>query len=97
MSEVKHYALFDEQLGGYKAKYVSHNKEELIGEAASRAFELSQGDEEPCPEGLSNQEIIDRYGYVIHEVTPNDYRIIERSEGVGLFTTVYGVAEGSRF
>lgn len=84
----KFYALFDLQINGYKAGIASTNYKDVLERGANRAFEISQGDEEPCPKGLSSEEILDMYGYEVREVTERDYETILNSEEYGLLTSV---------
>lgn len=83
-----YYALYDNQLGGFKAGMVGTTPEEVKEMGAARAYDLSQSDEEPCPEDLSHQDILDQYGYDVRVVSKELYHRIQTSSDVGLLTTV---------
>lgn len=84
----KYYALYDLQISGYKASIASTSYKEVLESGADRAFDLSQGDEEPCPKGMTSEEILDQYGYEVREVSKEDYETILNSEEFGLLTSV---------
>lgn len=86
--EIKFYALFDLQIDGFKAGYASIDKESVIRDGAERAFSLSESDEEPCDENLSDREILEQYGYEVKEVNKETYEKILESEDYGLLTSV---------
>lgn len=85
---MSYYAVYDLQIGGYKAGLASMDKEELLEESVERIWRLSQGDEEPVDESMTDQEIHDLYGYEIREVTKKVYRQVLESEEYGLLTKV---------
>ena len=82
------YALYDTQLGGYKAGYAGMYVQWLEEDAVERIIELSQSDDEPVDESLSDKQILLDYGYEIHKVTRKDYETILNSTDYGLLTTV---------
>jgi hypothetical protein len=84
----KYYALYDLQLGGFKAGMANTSYESVVELGAERAYTLSQNDEEHCPEGLSDVEILEQYEYDVREVSEKEYEIILNSEEYGLLTTV---------
>lgn len=86
-----YYALFDEQVNGFKAGFAGTSKQSVIEDGANRAYELSQSDEEPCPDDLSSEEILEQYDYTVLEVTKDEYDTILNSNEDGLLTTVSGI------
>lgn len=84
----KYYALYDLQLGGFKAGIASEDPKEVLEMGADRAWELSQSDEEPCPDDLSSEEILEQYDYEVREVSEKDYETILDSDEIGLLTAV---------
>ncbi|GHU37888.1 hypothetical protein FACS1894192_07960 [Bacilli bacterium] len=84
-----YFAVFDEQVNGFKAQMIYKTEEEALEAAAERAVELSQSDDEPCqPEGMSNREICEDYGYHVEEVSKREAKVIEYSDNKGLLSTV---------
>lgn len=84
----KYYALYDLQLGGFKAGHASEKFEEVVRSGAQRAYDLSQGDEEPIPDDMPDDEILEVYGYEVREVSEKEYETILESDEIGLLTTV---------
>ena len=84
----KYYGLYDLQLDGFKAGMSDDDKERLEEAGATRAFDLSQSDEEPIPEDWTTKQILDNYGYEVREVTLSEYIKIQNSDEVGLLTVV---------
>ncbi|GAB2021499.1 hypothetical protein RyT2_05730 [Pseudolactococcus yaeyamensis] len=85
----RYFAVFDEQLNGFKAGMVYQSEKEALEAAAERVVELSQSDDEPCqPEGISNREICEDYGYHVEEVSKREAKVIEGSDNKGLLSTV---------
>lgn len=84
----KYFALYDLQLGGFKAGMADDNKERLEEAGATRAYELSQSDEEPIPKDWTTKQILDNYGYEVREVTLSEFIKIQDSDEVGLLTVV---------
>ena len=88
LKDLKYYALYDLQIGGYKAGIANTCPKTVLEIGADRAFDLSQGDEEPCPKGMSSEEILEQYGYEVREVSKEDYKTILNSNEYGLLTKV---------
>lgn len=86
--EQNYYALYDCQLGGFKAGHAGTSKKEVSVQGAERAYTLSFSDEEPCPEGLTDEEVLKEYGYKVRKVSKEHYQKILDSEEYGLLTTV---------
>lgn len=84
----KYYALYDIQLGGFKAGCASTDYQEVVQAGAYRAWELSQSDKEPCDDNMSDEDILKVYGYEVREVSKDDYEKILESDEYGLLTTV---------
>ena len=84
----KYYALYDLQLGGFKAGIADEDPKEVLDMGADRAWELSQSDVEPCPNNLTSEEILEQYDYEVREVTKEQYETILNSDEIGLTTTV---------
>lgn len=87
-NETNFYALFDLQLNGFKAGYASTDKESVERDGAERAFYLSESDEEPCDEKLSDIEILEQYDYEVKEVSEETYKKVLNSDDYGLLTAV---------
>lgn len=45
---VEYFALFDEQINGFKAGFAGTSRQNIIESGADRTYESSQIDEEPC-------------------------------------------------
>lgn len=84
----KYYALYDIQLGGFKAGCASTDYQEVVQVGAYRAWELSQSDKESCDDNMSDEDILKIYGYEVREVSKDDYEKILESDEYGLLTTV---------
>lgn len=84
----KYYALYDIQLGGFKAWCASTDYQEVVQAGVYRAWELSQSDKEPCDDNMSDEDILKIYGYEVREVSKDDYEKILESDEHGLLTTV---------
>ena len=84
----KYYALYDTQLDGFKAGITGENFTDVLQDGAIRAFQLSQSDEEPCDPSLSDEEILENYGYEVKEVSEEIHQQILESGEIGLMTTV---------
>lgn len=88
MKSEKFYALYDWQLDGFKAGIADSNFRSVEEMGAARAWDLSQSDEEPCPNGLTDKEILESYDYEVQEVAEEVYKKIMRNNEYGLFTVV---------
>ena len=84
----KYYGLYDVQLDGFKAGMADDDKERLEEAGATRAFNLSQNDEEPIPTDWSTQQILSNYGYEVREITLAEYIKIQESDNIGLLSVV---------
>ncbi len=73
---------------GFKAGYASDNFQEVVKSGAERAYELSQSDEEPAPDNVTDEELLEMYGYEVREVSERNYEIILNSDEVGLAVAV---------
>ena len=83
-----YYALYDLQIDGFKASYASRNFKSLESMSVDRIYDLAEHDEEGVPEGLTDAEVLDLYGYEIRKVTKEQYNWILNSDEFGLTTRV---------
>ena len=84
----KYYALYDLQIDGFKAGYTGESYEEVLKSGVDRIHTLSESDEEPAPTDVSDEELMEMYGYEVREVTEKEYDIITNSDDHGLTTAV---------
>lgn len=83
-----YYALYDLQINGFKAGMARDSYKEVLSAGAERVYDLSQGDEEPCPDNWTDEEILENYGYEVLEVSFDTYIKINESDEYGLTTAV---------
>lgn len=83
----KYYGLFDLQLDGFKPGIAGDKYEDVEATGAERAYTLSQADDEPASEDMTDKEILNEYGYEVREVSEKEYKEILESEKRGLLST----------
>jgi len=83
----KYYGLFDLQLDDFKPGIVGTNYNDVEAIGAERAYTLSQTDEEPASENMTDKEMLEEYGYEVREITEKEYNQILNDQRSGLLTT----------
>lgn len=84
----KYYGLYDLQLEGFKAGYVGVSYEEVLNSGAERVYTLSQTDEEPVSNDMSDEDMLEEYGYEVREISEKIYEEILNSVEYGLLKVV---------
>lgn len=87
----KFFAVYDLQIGGFKAGMVGTDPEVMIDMIVEHIYNIINEDEKYKYEDESGIGIIDSFEFTFCEVSEKDAEIIENSDDYGLLTTVKGV------